>query len=97
LKGTVLTDSVRLEFGFSSGGKTKLTGFNVYRRPSGNDPSPLPINAAQISQNIWEDRKVEFNHSYRYSVAALVELEGETVESLRSEETELLFTQQELR
>lgn len=97
IKAAVLADAVRLEFGFSPLGKAKLIGFNVYRRESGKTPATLPLNSTPISQPVWEDRQLEFDRSYRYSAAALVELEGETVESLPSGEVELLFTLQELR
>ena len=97
LKAAVLPAAIRLEFSFAPAGKAKLVGFNVYRRANEKTPALLPLNSVPIGQSFWEDRQLEFGHTYRYSAAALVELEGETVESLPSKEVELLFTLQELR
>ena len=93
----MLPAAIRLDFRFAPAGKAKLIGFNVYRRANEKTPATLPLNSVPISQSFWEDRQIEFGRSYRYSATALVELEGETVESLPSKEVELLFTLLELR
>jgi hypothetical protein len=41
--------------------------------------------------------QLQFDHSYSYSATALVKTNGEIVESLRSEEIDVLFKLQELR
>lgn len=72
-------------------------GFNIYRR-SGTDPLPLiPLNQKPVIGPSWEDLGLEYGRSYRYSATALAQIDGETVESTRSEEIEILFILQELR
>lgn len=97
LKGAVLPAGIRLEFDFTAVAPAKLVGFNVYRRSTAKEAATLPLNSRPIVQSFWDDQQIEFGRTYRYSAAALVELEGEIVESLPSPEVELLFTQQELR
>jgi len=96
IKGTVLPASVRLEFTFAQPADAKLAGFNVYRRTDKTEPALLPLNPAPLPGNAWEDTGVEFDRSYRYSATALVVVNGETVESRRSEEIDILFKLQDL-
>jgi len=97
IKGAVLPASVKLEFTFVPPADAKLTGFNVYRRTDKTMPALLPLNPAPLPESAWEDTGVEFDRSYSYSATALVVVNGATVESLRSEEIDLLFKLQELR
>jgi hypothetical protein len=95
--GEVLPASVKLAFTFTPPAGARLAGFNVYRTPEKAAPALLPLNPAPLTGTVWEDTQVEFGRSYRYSVAALVEIDGQTMESVRSAELELLFSLQELR
>lgn len=95
--GEVLPASVKLAFTFVPPAGARLAGFNVYRAPERDAPALLPLNPAPVTGTVWEDMQVEFGRSYRYSVTALVEIDGQTVESVRSAEHELLFSLQELR
>jgi predicted small lipoprotein YifL len=97
LKGEVLPASIKLEFSFVPPPDSRLTGFNVYRRTDKTIPSLLPLNPAPLPASSWEDMQLQFDHSYSYSATALVETNGEIVESLRSEEIDVLFKLQELR
>jgi len=97
LKTAVLPASIKLEFAYVPQAGTVLAGFNVYRRSDKTAPALLPLNPEPIAAAFWEDLQIEFGRSYWYSVAALVKINGETVESHRSEERELLFSLQELR
>jgi predicted small lipoprotein YifL len=97
IKGAVLPASVKLEFTFVPPADAKLAGFNVYRRSDKTAAVLLPLNSAPLSGSSWEDTGVEFDHSYLYSATALVVVNGETVESRRSEEIDVLFKLQELR
>ena len=97
IKGAVLPASVKLEFTFAPPTDAKLAGFNVYRRTDKTTPALLPLNPAPLPGSAWEDTGVEFDHSYSYSATALVVVNGETVESRRSDEIDVLFKLQELR
>lgn len=97
LTGEVLPAAIKLEFTFAPPAGARLAGFNVYRRTDKTVPALLPLNPAPLPGSAWEDTGLEFDHSYLYSVTALVVVNGETVESLRSGEIEILFKLQELR
>lgn len=97
LKGEVLPAAIKLEFTFTPPAAAKLAGFNVYRRTDKTAAAHLPLNPVPIATAFWEDTQVEFDRSYSYSVTALVTINGETVESLRSAEVNLLFSLQEIR
>lgn len=97
LKTAVLPASVKLEFIFVPPASAELAGFNVYRRADKTAPALLPLNPVPISEKVWEDMQVEFGRSYWYSVAALVKINGEIIESYRSAESSLIFELQELR
>ena len=97
IKGSVLPASVKLEFTFVPPADAKLAGFNVYRRTDKAVAALLPLNPAPLPGSAWEDTGVEFDRSYSYSATALVVVNGETVESRRSEEIDVLFKLQELR
>ena len=97
LKTAVLPASIKLEFAFVPPAAAVPAGFNVYRRSDKTEESLLPLNPVPLTANVWEDMQVEFGRSYWYSVTALVKINDETVESLRSEESGLLFSLQELR
>lgn len=97
LKGTVLPSSIKLEFAFDPVVKHRPTGFNIYRRADKSPPPLLPFNQLPVRESAWEDMQVEYGRSYSYSVTALVEIDGESVESLRSEEINLVFSLQDLR
>jgi predicted small lipoprotein YifL len=97
LKGEVLPASIKLEFSFVPPADAKLAGFNVYRRTDKTAPVLLPINSTPLPGSSWEDTGVEFEQSYGYSATALVVVNGESVESHRSEEIDILFKLQELR
>lgn len=97
IKGEVLPASIKLEFSFVPPPNARLAGFNVYRRTGKTALALLPLNPAPLPGNSWEDMQLQFDRSYSYSATALVEMNGETVESLRSEEIDILFELQELR
>lgn len=97
LKGEVLPASIKLEFTFVPPPNSRLAGFNLYRRSDKTALALLPFNPAPLPGSVWEDTGLQFDHSYLYSVTALVVVNGETVESLRSEELDILFKLQELR
>lgn len=97
LKGEVLPAAIKLEFAFAPQPEARLAGFNVYRRTDKTVPALLPLNAAPLTASAWEDTQVEFGRSYHYSVTALLLVNGESVESRRSEEIEVPFKLQELR
>ena len=97
IKAALLPASIEIAFTFTLPDGAKLLGFNVYRRLSAAEQSLLPLNGAPILPATWEDQQLQFGQAYRYSATALVEIGGETVESLPSAEAELLYSLQELR
>lgn len=97
LKGEVLPASIKLEFTFVAPPDSRLAGFNLYRRTDKAALALLPLNPAPLPASPWEDMQLQFDRSYSYSATALVETNGETLESLRSEEIDILFKLQELR
>lgn len=97
IKGGVLPASIKLEFTFIPPPNARLKGFNVYRRTDKTALALLPLNPAPLPTNPWEDMQLQFDRSYNYSATAVVETNGETLESLRSEEIDILFKLQELR
>src|SRR6185369_4580988 len=97
IKATLQPSSIRIGF---AQGKTKgpaVIGFNVYRRTAGAAPPLLPMNPEPVTGSSWDDLSLEYGSSYLYSATALSKIEDEIVESLRSEEIEILFRQLELR
>jgi len=96
LKGEVLPAGVKLEFSFDLPAGAKLAGFNVYRRTDKETSPLLPLNPAPLPGTSWEDNEVEFDRSYWYSATALLVVNGESVESRRSTEINILFKLQEL-
>lgn len=93
----ILPAAVRLAFDYTPPAGAKLLGFNVYRRQAGGERPLLPLNGTPIGGSSWDDQQLDFGKRYRYQATALVEVGGETVESLPSPELEVLFTLQELR
>jgi predicted small lipoprotein YifL len=89
--------SIRVECTPKSAANPSQVGFNVYRRSADSAPSLLPLNQEPITGSTWEDQALEYGRSYRYSAAVVTQIEGELVESSRSDEIEILFTLQELR
>jgi predicted small lipoprotein YifL len=97
MSGEVLPASIKLAFSFAPHPDSRLIGFNIYRRTDKTIPALLPINSVPVTTNSWEDMQLQFDRTYSYSGAALVEIQGETLESHRSAEIDLLFNMQELR
>lgn len=97
IKAALLTTSIEIAFTFAAPPEAKLLGFNVYRRQSVSEAVLLPLNGAPVLPPSWEDQQLQFGQTYRYAATALVEIGGETVESLPSSEVELVFSRQELR
>jgi predicted small lipoprotein YifL len=96
-KATALPASIEISVTCTVPAAAKLLGFNIYRRLNATEPVLMPLNGIPIPQAVWEDQQLQFGQTYRYSVTALVETGGETVESLPSPEVEILFTRQEIR
>lgn len=63
-----------------------LLGYQVYRRLSGEDYSPLPTNIKPLSEPRFSDFGLENGRRYEYRVRSLFDFSGEQVESLPGEE-----------
>jgi predicted small lipoprotein YifL len=69
-----------------------IQGYNVYRRRQG-EPMPLrPLNAAPVSGNTYEDLHPERGTVYSYAVRTVALVDGESVESISSNEMEGALT-----
>jgi len=97
IKAELQPSSIGITFTFTPPAGAKLLGYNIYRRQTAAEPLLLPLNSAPLPPPAWEDQQLQFGQSYRYSATALVDLAGESVESLPSPEVELVFSLQELR
>jgi len=97
LTATLQPGSIKLGFAPGKAKGPAPVGFNIYRRKAGDAAPLLPLNPELLTGSSWEDLSLEYGTSYRYSAAALSQIEGETVESPRSTEIEILFKLQELR
>ena len=97
LTATLQPGAIRLGFKPGKAAGPLPIGFNVYRRKAGAAAPLLPLNPELLTGSSWDDLSLEYGTSYLYSAAALSQIEGETVESPRSKEIEILFKLQELR
>jgi predicted small lipoprotein YifL len=97
ITATLQPGSIRIGFAPGKAADTAAIGFNIYRRTAGAAPPLLPFNKEPVTGTSWEDLSLEYGSSYRYTAAALSQIEGEIVESPHSEEIEILFRQLELR
>jgi len=97
IKAELQPSSIGIAFTFAPPAGAKLLGFNIYRRLTAVEPLLLPLNGTPIQSAVWEDQQLQFGQSYRYSATALVEIAGESVESLLSTEVELVYSLLELR
>lgn len=97
IKATLQQSSIRIDCTPSPAAGLLAIGCNIYRRTTGSAPPLLPFNQEPVTGTTWEDQSLEYGRSYRYSAASMVKIDGEIVESSRSEEIEIVFRQLELR
>ncbi len=97
IKATLQQSSIRIDCTPAPAARLLAIGCNIYRRTTGSAPPLLPFNQEPVTGTVWEDQSLEYGRNYHYSAASVVKIEGEIVESSRSEEIEIVFRQQELR
>lgn len=97
LTATTTPTSVTLELDPGTMAGSPFAGFNLYRRGAGDDPALFPINPAPITARSYEDQRVDYGRTYRYSATTVVKVGDDLAESLPSQEIEVLFTEPELR
>jgi hypothetical protein len=97
ITATLQPSSIRIVFKPGKARNAEVTGYNIYRRTAGSPIPLLPLNQEPVTETSWEDHSLEYGNSYMYTATALSQIEGEIVESPRSEEIEILFRQLELR
>jgi hypothetical protein len=94
---TLQQASIRIDFTPKGDTTPAPIGFNIYRRSTDAAPPLLPLNREPIAGSTWEDQALEYGHRYKYAATVISQIEGERVESSRSDEIEILFTLQEFR
>ncbi len=89
--------AVTLEFVAIPLPASERLGFNVYRQRAG-DPAPVvPLTPAPVPGPTYTDEHLERGAIYRYTVTAVVRIDGQEVESGPSNETEATLSPPELR
>jgi predicted small lipoprotein YifL len=63
-----------------------IMGYNIYRRRQGEPVPRRPLNAAPVSANTYEDLHPERGMVYNYAVRTVALVDGESVESISSNE-----------
>jgi hypothetical protein len=97
ITATLQPSSIRIVFKAGKARDGEAIGYNIYRRTAGSPIPLLPLNQDPVTETSWEDHSLEYGNSYIYAATTLSQIEGEIVESPRSEEIEVLFRQLELR
>jgi len=97
LKAGTTPTAITLELSSGLMTDSGFAGFNLYRRTAGEEPVPFPHNPAPITTPVYEDQRVDYGRSYRYSATVLVKIGDDLVESLPSAEVEVPFSLQEIR
>ena len=64
----------------------RIEGYNVYRKQSGETTYRSPLNGTPVREATFEDKRLELGKRYDYAVRTVAAVEGETVESLPSNE-----------
>ena len=94
---TALPGSIRIGMEAAPSLKESFIGFNIYRQTGDASRGVSPVNPSPVAEAAWDDQLVRFGSRYRYRVTSLHKIDGETIESLQSPETEILFSLQKLR
>lgn len=97
LSVTLQQASIRVDCKPTNNATLAPIGFNIYRRNADAAIPLLPLNREPITGTTWEDQALEYGHRYKYAATVVTQIEGERVESSRSDEIEILFTLQEFR
>ncbi len=82
---------IMLEWGAVQVKSGTLSGYNVYRLRPGETISFRSLNTVPLTENRYEDLRMEQELRYRYRVRAVALVEGESVESDPSQEVEGRF------
>jgi predicted small lipoprotein YifL len=96
LKAASSLSEVLLEWGGVSpptGGS--IAGYNVYRKESGETVYLAPLNSAPVKDATFADRGIEWGKRYDYAVRTVAAVDGETVESVPSNEVRAGLTEPE--
>jgi hypothetical protein len=91
LQATALPTAIRLTFVRQSPPEGTKTGYNIYRREPGEQPSPFPINAAPVTDTVWEDPMPRYGKTYLYTATSVATVDNLQVESAPSNEAKILF------
>jgi len=97
LKGAATPTAISLELDPGVMAGSLFAGFNLYRRTAGEEPPLFPLNPVPTTDRRYEDQRVDYGKSYRYSATTLVKIGDDLAESPLSPEIEVLFTEPELR
>ncbi len=79
---------IMLEWSTVSVGSGSLTGYNIYRLRPSESFALRPLTPAPVTENRYEDLRMEPGTVYRYQLRTVATLEGESVESDPSPQVE---------
>ncbi len=89
--------AVTLEFVAIPPPGSSRVGFNVYRQRSGEPAPAAPLTPAPVPGPTFTDQQLDRNVNYRYTVTAVVRVDGEEVESGPSNEVDASLAPLDLR
>jgi predicted small lipoprotein YifL len=96
LKAVSSLSGVVLEWsGGSSPANGLISGYNIYRKESGEKHYLAPLTVAPVKEAVFEDKQLEWGKRYDYLVRTVAVVNGETVESTPSNEVRAALTQPE--
>jgi fibronectin type 3 domain-containing protein/predicted small lipoprotein YifL len=64
----------------------RIEGYNIYRKQNGETIYHSPLNGTPVREATFEDKRVEWGKQYDYTVRTVALVDGETVESVPSNE-----------
>ena len=89
--------AVTLEFVAIPLAGSERLGFNVYRQRPGEEAPVVPLTPSPVPGPTFIDQQLERNLTYRYTVTAVVRVDGEEVESVPSNGVEAGLAPPEFR
>jgi predicted small lipoprotein YifL len=87
VKATSSLDSVVLMWtGAAPPTNGRIEGYNIYRKRTSEKTYLFPLNGAPVKESTFEDKRLEWGSRYDYVVRTVALVNGETVESVQSNE-----------
>jgi fibronectin type 3 domain-containing protein/predicted small lipoprotein YifL len=87
LKAVSSLEGVVLEWGGApSPANGRIEGYTIYRKQSSDNGYLAPLNGTPVRETTFEDKRLEWGKRYDYAVRTVSVIDGETVESVPSNE-----------